>query len=115
MNKRLTDEQLNNSKPWLFKKGESGNPQGRPKGTFSIKTMIVEHLEKHPEELDEMIGYLIKNEQALIFQMIDGRPKHQQVENVSTFLPQPIINIVNYEATEKSGEAEAGVVNKMLE
>ena len=29
-----TDEQTINSKPWLFKKGQSGNPKGRTPGTL---------------------------------------------------------------------------------
>lgn len=36
-----TQEQTKNqSKPWLFKKGQSGNPGGKPKGLKSYKTII---------------------------------------------------------------------------
>ena len=39
MNEELSQEQLSDNssktdKPWLFKKGQSGNPGGRPKGTM---------------------------------------------------------------------------------
>jgi hypothetical protein len=67
----ITDKK---QKDWLFQKGQSGNPQGRPKGRFSIKTRIIQRLENSPELLDKMIDYLINNQQSLILQMIDGRP-----------------------------------------
>lgn len=52
-----------------------GNPGGgRPKGKFSIKTQIIRRLEENPEELKQVVDYLIKNQQALLLQMVDGRP-----------------------------------------
>lgn len=39
-------ENKQNDKPWLFKKGQSGNPNGRPKGTFSLKTYAKKYLEE---------------------------------------------------------------------
>jgi hypothetical protein len=34
------------SKPWLFKKGQSGNPAGRPKGSVGLKTWAKEYQAK---------------------------------------------------------------------
>lgn len=73
-----------------FKKGVSGNPNGRPKGSFSIKSKIIKRLEANPKELKNVIDYLIDNEQALLFQMIDGRPQ-QDVVSDGKALPTPIL------------------------
>jgi len=37
-------------KPWLFKPGESGNPDGRPKGQKNYLTLIEEALEKEAKK-----------------------------------------------------------------
>lgn len=87
-----TDEK---QKPWLFQKGESGNPNGRPKGTFSIKTRIIERLESNPEELEKMVQVLISDYPALVLQMIDGRPS-QSREQESRELPIPIMSLVRF-------------------
>ncbi len=53
----------------------TANPNGRPKGTFSLKTLIVKKLEEQPELREKIIAELFEKEQALIFQMIDGKPR----------------------------------------
>lgn len=67
----ITDK---NQKPWLFKKGQSGNPAGRPKGRFSITTQIINRLEENPEQLDEIVNWLIKNRKDLVWNKIDPNP-----------------------------------------
>ncbi len=70
----------------LWKKGDIPNPKGRPKGRFTIKGRIIKLLEERPDLLQEMVEYLVKNEQALILQMIDGRPS-QSIEGQVQVLP----------------------------
>lgn len=65
-------EQSNN-KPWLFKKGQSGNPAGRPKGTKSLKTYAKEMIEKMTEE--ERQEYLDGLPKSFIWEMAEGKAK----------------------------------------
>ncbi len=89
----ITDKK---QKTWLYKKGQSGNPLGRPKGSFSIKSRIIQKLEENPKKLDEMVNFLIKNHPALLLQMIDGRPsQNNNLEDKESLT----INIVNYSNT----------------
>ena len=84
------------SKPWQFKSGEEwkGNPDGRPKGSFSLKTLIINKLKEHPELREKLIADLLEKEQGLLMQMIDGRPK-QDVEVAHKEAPTPIIDLGN--------------------
>jgi len=67
-----TGEQKNN-RPWLYKKGQSGNPSGRPKGRKSMKQWIKEKLEKMTdEEREEFLEGVPKN---FIWEMGEGKAK----------------------------------------
>jgi len=68
-----------------------GNPGGgRPKGTFSLKTQIIQRLQDNPQETKAIIDYLIHNERALLFQMIDGRPPQDVTSGGETIKVVPI-------------------------
>lgn len=80
------EEQINNSspktdKPWLFQKGQSGNPNGRPPGTHSLSTIVKQRLSENPGELKEIIQSLFDmakkdvNAIKLIWQYMDGMPQ----------------------------------------
>lgn len=61
-----------NSRPWLYKKGQSGNPSGRPKGSKTLKTYIKEKFEKMtPEERETFLEGLDKK---TIWEMGEGKP-----------------------------------------
>lgn len=79
-----------------FKSGEEwkGNAEGRPPGSFSLKTLIINKLKEQPELREKLIADLLEKEQGLLIQMIDGRPK-QDVEVAHKEAPQPIINLGN--------------------
>ena len=67
-----TQEQTNN-RPWLYKKGQSGNPGGRPKGSKSLKTYIREKFEKMTEEEREI--FLEGLDKKTLWEMGEGKPK----------------------------------------
>jgi hypothetical protein len=43
----------------LFKKGQSGNPSGKPKGAISLVSGLRRRLSEHPEEIDEIVSQWI--------------------------------------------------------
>ncbi len=77
--------------PHLFKKGQSGNPNGRPKGSLSITTEIKRMLSGTNEkdakikEFREIIWGLVKKKKwdtiKTIWNYVDGMPKQShQIE-----------------------------------
>lgn len=60
-------------KPWQFKKGQSGNPAGRPKGSKSLKTYVKEML--HDMNDDEKIEFLQGIDKKTLWEMAEGKPK----------------------------------------
>ena len=80
--------QKGNSMAW--QKGKSGNPNGRPKGAFSIKDDIRKHLQAHPEDLKDIIRYFVKESRELMWQMLEGKPDSKLEVDV----PQNLIDLI---------------------
>ena len=83
-------------KPYRFKKGQSGNPSGRPKGAVSLVTSLREYLNKHPEEKRDLIKALIKQGKLgnvvatkEILDRVDGKVK--EVHEIEGELPIKLI------------------------
>lgn len=62
-------------KPFQFKPGESGNKNGRPQGSISIKQRVKQYLEDHPEEADLFVGEMVHKERKFTWQMLEGAPQ----------------------------------------
>ena len=60
-------------KPYQFKKGVSGNPSGRKKGSKSLKTYAREYLESLPDEEKE--EYMHGMDKKTVWEMAEGKPK----------------------------------------
>jgi len=61
----------NNLIPYMWKKGQSGNPNGRPKGK-TLKEFAREYLESLPD--DEKIDYLASLPTEIVWKMAEGNP-----------------------------------------
>jgi len=57
--------------PYIWKKGQSGNPNGRPKGK-TLKEFAREYLENLPD--DEKIEYLASLPTEIVWKMAEGNP-----------------------------------------
>ncbi len=79
-------------KPWLFKKGQSGNPNGRPKGTFSLKTYVKHMLEEMTDEQRQ--EFLAGIDKKTIWEMSEGKAK-QDVD--ATVKGDITVNIIKYD------------------
>lgn len=65
-------EQTENSKPWLFKKGKSGNPLGRPPGR-SLKDRAKAYLAGLTD--DEAEEYFEGMPKEIVWKMAEGNPE----------------------------------------
>lgn len=78
-------------RPWLFKPGQSGNPAGRPKGTFSLKTYAKKYLQEMTDE--EKLEFMEGLPKEIIWKMAEGNPKQDTELSGDLGLT---VNLVNF-------------------
>ncbi len=47
---------------------------GRPEGSISLKDKVRQHLNEHPEDVQEIVEHFVKTNRELMWQMLEGRP-----------------------------------------
>lgn len=102
MEEELTGEQQQNSKvpiqlqPYMYKKGQSGNPSGRPKGISMKEYLKVKFASMTDDEREEFFNGINKLD---LLKMAEGNPK---TETDVAIKEMPIIQIAG-EIAEKNG------------
>lgn len=86
-----TDNQTENSKPWLWKKGQSGNILGRPKGK-TMKEWAKEYMERMTDE--ERDAFMEGIPKEIIWKMAEGNPHSTSDNKTELTIPQPILGNV---------------------
>lgn len=97
-----TKEQTTNSRPWLYKKGQSGNPGGRPVGRKSLKMWVKERLESMTDE--EREEFIVGMPKENIWKMGEGNPKQDtdmnaSIKIINVTVPDPVAKAFNINAT----------------
>jgi len=83
------DKQTKDARPWLYKKGQSGNPKGRPPGSITMKTYVKNKLAAMTEEEREV--YLEGIDKRIVWEMAEGKAK-QDVE-VTAEITSKVISV----------------------
>ena len=101
MNKELGQEGLQEQrneqiKPWQFKKGQSGNPKGRPPGK-SLKERTKAMLNAMTEEEEQ--EFLAGMDKRTIWEMAEGKAKQETEHSGNLTISQVLDQLENGQET----------------
>ncbi len=96
------DKRLANLAPYMFKKGQSGNPMGRPQGS-SLKERAKKYLAGLTDE--EAVEFFEGMNKKDVWEMAEGKARQDtelggQLKIINVTVPGPVAQAFNINATD---------------